>query len=138
MTLQAEQLPALHPFSSKNTFCAGTLFCPAMIALENNGFMRNTNPALTIPIDLVQACILSWSLVQAQPTGKVLLPELSHQNESFSRLIRKLDCTEKHDSNYGNLSVKKGGSFQKECFFFNCQWGKVDPQTPPCVRHWPV
>ena len=38
MTSQANHLPGLHPLSSKNIFCAGTLCCPAMIALENNGF----------------------------------------------------------------------------------------------------
>ena len=41
MTLQAEHLLVLHPFSFKNTFCAGTLFCPAMIALEKNYFMTS-------------------------------------------------------------------------------------------------
>ena len=41
MTSQAEHLPALHSFCSKNIFCAGSLCYPAMIALENNGFMTS-------------------------------------------------------------------------------------------------
>ena len=41
-----------------------------------------------------------------------------HHNESFSRLKSKLDCTEKHDSDFGKLSMQKGGSFQKEWFIF--------------------
>ena len=59
-------------------------------------------------------------------------PELLHHNESFSRLISKLDSTEKHDSNFGNLCIKKSGWFQKEefLFFFHRQWG-VDPS--PCA-----
>ena len=43
----------------------------------------------------------------------------------------KLVSTEKHDSNFGNLCVKKGGSFLKKGFylFSNRQWG-VDSRTP--------
>ena len=40
MTSQAEHLPALQPFSSKNVFCAETLSCPA-IAVENNVIMTS-------------------------------------------------------------------------------------------------
>ena len=40
MTLQAEYLPALQPFSSKNAFCAETLSYPA-IAVENNDLMTS-------------------------------------------------------------------------------------------------
>ena len=38
------------------------------------------------------------------------------------------------DNNFGNLCVKKGGSFQKErfSFFFSHQWGGgFDPRNPP-------
>ena len=49
--------------------------------------------------------------------------------------ISKLDSTEKRDSNFGNLCMKKGGSFQKERFllFFKSLMGGFDPQ-PPLVR----
>ena len=54
--------------------------------------------------------------------------------------MRKLDSTEKHDSNFGNLSMKKGGSFQNQRFLFLFQLSmggeRGDPRTslPPCVR----
>ena len=53
----------------------------------------------------------------------------------FEDFISKLDSTEKNESNFGNLSMKKGGSFQKERFSFliNLQWG-VDPRNPPPPR----
>ena len=40
MTSQAEYLPVLQPFSSKNAFCAETLSCPA-IAVKNNRVMTS-------------------------------------------------------------------------------------------------
>ena len=41
------------------------------------------------------------------------------------------------DSNFGNLCMKKGGSFQKKkvFIFFQLSMGGVDPRNPPCVRH---
>ena len=51
--------------------------------------------------------------------------------------IRKLDSTEKQDSNFGNLCMKKGGSFQKERFSFILQslmGGEFDPRTPTLPR----
>ena len=33
-------------------------------------------------------------------------------------IIRKMDSTDKHDSNFGNLCMKKGGSFQSKFSFF--------------------
>ena len=36
----------------------------------------------------------------------------------FQDFISKLDRTEKHESNFGNLCMKKGGLFQKERFSF--------------------
>ena len=53
----------------------------------------------------------------------------------FRDCASKLDSTDKHDSNFGNLCMKKSGSFQKErfSFFFNRQWGVVYPE-PPLVR----
>ena len=50
--------------------------------------------------------------------------------------MSKLDSTEKHDSNFGNLCMKKAGSFQKERFFilfFNRQWGGGVTPEPPRV-----
>ena len=32
--------------------------------------------------------------------------------------MRKMNSTENHDSNFGNLCIKRGGSFQKEMFSF--------------------
>ena len=36
----------------------------------------------------------------------------------FQDFISKLNSTEKHESNFGYLSMKKGGLFQKERFYF--------------------
>ena len=36
----------------------------------------------------------------------------------FQDFISKFDSTEKHESNFGNFCMKKGGSFQKERFSF--------------------
>ena len=54
ITLQAEHMPALQPFSSKNAFCGETLSCPA-IAVGHH----NTIPGLTVPTDFVHDCILN-------------------------------------------------------------------------------
>ena len=65
-------LPASQPFSSKNAYCPETLSCPAIVALRHhNTTPDNMTPALTMPIDLVQVCILNQSLVQKQRTRKV-------------------------------------------------------------------
>ena len=58
----------------------------------------------------------------------------------FLDFISKLDSTEKHESNFDNLCMKKDGSFQKERFSFllksSMGW-VLTPETPPppCVRH---
>ena len=62
------------------------------------------------------------------------------QNESFSRLISKLDSTEKHDSDFGKLCMKKADRLQKRGFyiFLNRRWGGLTPKSPPpppCVSH---
>ena len=52
----------------------------------------------------------------------------------FQDFISKLDSTEKHESNFGNLCMKKGGSFQKERFSFllKCSMGGgLTPETHP-------
>ena len=54
----------------------------------------------------------------------------------FQDFISKLDSTEKHKSNFGNLCMKKDSSFQKErfsLFFYNLQMGGggVDLRNPP-------
>ena len=56
----------------------------------------------------------------------------------FQDFISKLDSTEKHESNFGNLCTKKGGSFQKERFSFllksSMGEGGFDPRNPSPVR----
>ena len=52
----------------------------------------------------------------------------------FQGFISKLDSTEKHESNFGNLCMKKGGSFQKREVFISFKisdGGVLTPETPP-------
>ena len=52
----------------------------------------------------------------------------------FQDFISKLDSTEKHESNFDNLCIKKGGSFQKERFSFllkSSMGGLLTPEPPP-------
>ena len=51
----------------------------------------------------------------------------------FQDFMSKLDSTEKHESNFGNLCMKKGGSFQKREVFisFKIFKGGVNPRNPP-------
>ena len=75
---------------------------------------------------------------QAQRTRKVWLPVLLHHNRRFSRLC-KLDSTEKHDSNFGNLFMKKSKSFKKRVFIsfpIVNGGGFWSPKPLPCARHW--
>ena len=56
-----------------------------------------------------------------------------HHMKVFQDFISKLDSTEKHQSNFGNLCTKKGGLFQKEWFSFllRSSMGKgLTPETP--------
>ena len=52
----------------------------------------------------------------------------------FQDVISKLDSTEKHESNFGNLCMKNGGSFQKERFSFLLKSSMGGGGGPPCVR----
>ena len=47
--------------------------------------------------------------------------------------VTKLDSTERHESNFGNLCMKKGSLFQKErvSLLLNSSMGRFDPRTPP-------
>ena len=55
----------------------------------------------------------------------------------FQDFISKLDSIEKHESNFGNLCIKKDGSFQKERFLFLLKFSMtLEAPPPPCVRHW--
>ena len=112
MTLQAEHPPTLQSFFSKNTSCAETLCCPALKAVENNRFMTLQHDSSFNNTHSLCPGLHFVLVVGSSAT------ELLHHNESFSRLISKLDSTEKHDSNFGKLCMKKGGSFQKERFLF--------------------
>ena len=52
----------------------------------------------------------------------------------FQDVISKLNSTEKQDSNFGNLCVKKGGSLQKERFSFilhSSMGVGLNPPQPP-------
>ena len=120
MTSQAEHPPALQPFFCKNAFCAETLSCPATgLAVENSRFMPSQHDSSFNSVYWPRPGLhLRQSLVQKQRTRKVLLRVLLHHKESFSRLYSKLDSTEKHDSNFGNIRVKECGSFQKRGFQF--------------------
>ena len=133
MTSQAEHPPTLQPFSSKNTSCAGTLCYPVLITVENNRFMTSQHDSsfnnTHRPCPGLHIALVVGSSATHQ---KSLTTGLLHHNESFSRLISKLDGTEKHDSNFGKLCIKSG-SFQKERFLcvLNRQWGGVRPPKPP-------
>ena len=51
----------------------------------------------------------------------------------FQDFISKLDSTEKLESNFGNLCMKNGGSFQKERFSFllkSSMGGGLTPNPP--------
>ena len=51
----------------------------------------------------------------------------------FQDFISKLNSTEKHESNFGNLGMKKGCSFQKERFSFffkSLMEGVLTPEPP--------
>ena len=51
-----------------------------------------------------------------------MLPQvglLLHHNESFSRFITKLDSIETHESNFGNLCMKKAVRSKKRGFHFS-------------------
>ena len=102
-------------------FCTGTLCCPAMIALENNGFMTSqhdysfNNTYWLCPglhFELVVGS--SRAHQKSVTTGITVL----HHDESFSRLKSKLDSTEKHDSNFRNLCIKKADHSKKSGFYF--------------------
>ena len=51
---------------------------------------------------------------------KMLTPVglLLHHNKSFSRFYNKLDSIGKHDSNFGNLCMKKAVRSKKKGFHF--------------------
>ena len=51
----------------------------------------------------------------------------------FQDFISKLHSTEKHENIFGNLCMKKGGSFQKERFSFllkSSMRGVLTPEPP--------
>ena len=59
----------------------------------------------------------------------------------FQDFLSKLDSTEKHESNFGNLCMKKGGSFQKERFSFllkSSMGGGVTPKSPRAYATGPT
>ena len=60
------------------------------------------------------------SLTSSAAHQKILPPVglLLHHNESFSRFYNKLDSIEKHESNFGNLCMKKTVRSKKKYFHF--------------------
>ena len=93
---------------------------------------HNTTPAL-VPIDLVQACILSQPLVQALHIRKVWLPVSLHHNESFSSYTGNLIERRKTQSLYEKTLIgPKRAVFN---FFQSSMGGGWPPKpSPPHVR----
>ena len=75
---------------------------------------------------------------QAQRTRKVWLPVLLHHKKSFQDCISKLNVTEKHDSSFGRLYMKKGGSLKKKRFSFLFQSSMEGGWPPKPPVHTPL
>ena len=92
---------------------------------------KNNFALKTIKVSL----FLQWSTSSAaQKQGLTISRPIIASQKVFQDFISKLDSTEKHESNFGNLGMKKGGSFQKEGFLFLLKFSMVrgvDPRTPP-------
>ena len=80
-----------------------------------------------MPIDFVQACILSQPLVQVLHTRKVWLPVLLHHNESFWRLHRQFETAQTTLSLYEKTLI---GPKRAVFNFFQSSMGGIDPGTP--------
>ena len=136
MTSQAEHLRALRLFPSKNAFCAETLSRPT-IAVKNNRFMASQHDSSFNTAHSPCPGLHFESVIGSSATHQKSLTTHNYYCITIKFLeiaLSKLDSIEKHDSNFGNLCMKKIESFQKErfSFFLQSSMGRgFYPQTSP-------
>ena len=84
---------------------------PETVAVRKNNFALKTRKVSLF----LQS---STSSAQAKFHFTITISRYRITMKVFQDFISKFDSTEKHESNFGNLCMKKGGSFQKVKFSF--------------------